>query len=1134
VVTGVYASATNATTFTAAWSNLAGATGYGLDVSTSSQFGVSSYASDLFISEYIEGASNEKYIEIYNGTGVDVGLTNYALILFANGATAPTTSNVLSGTLTNGGVVIFKHTSATNPLGTVNSAVNFNGDDTMALWKRSTAAWVDIFGRIGEDPGSAWTSGSFSTLDKTLIRKSSVTGGVTTNPGSGFPTLTNEWDQLNISVESNLNAHAFAGGSVPDFVAGYSNRNVSGLSASVTGLMESVTYYFRVRATNDDCATLNSTTASVLTVAGPAPEIAVVGTNLALIAAGDLIPTPADGTDFGAVLADGAAAYTNVYSITNSGTAALAISGVSTVSTMGAGADFVVASWPTAVEAGTRSNLTVIFNPAATGVRTAVVTVASSDADESSYSFALQGTGVAPEVAVSGMGVDITDGDAVPSGADGTDFGAVLLGIAATNTFTVTNSGSATLTISGVTTAGAQAAEFVVVTAPAGTLAPGASTTFQLRFEPASSGARTAAVTVVSDDADEALFDFAVQGLGQATAPEIAVLGTNFAEIADGTAVPAAAEGTDFGAAAVGGGPVDRTLYITNSGNGDLAVSGVSTSGAQAADFVVLDFPGIVSPGTASNLLLRFAPLLAGTRSATVIVNNNDGNEGAYDFALQGTGLSTAIVETAAVGTIGETTAQAGGDVTSDGGSSVTNRGVVYNTAGNPTLADSVVQTNAPGTGAYTSTLASLTPGRTYHVRAFAQNAQGTSYGGVSNFAALCFTSSVVNLHADPTNTTDFTAVWDARAGASGYAIDVSTNGSFGGPGGLVTHALQGFEVGDAWNYVQTTATISTVTSTSRTGTTSLRLESSGVATFSNIVLDASVAATVSVAFAATGVDSGEDLFLDLSYDAGTTWTQSVKLVDGFGNASLAFNETNDVDPTTVANPFDFALGSATQVRVRVRTAGLEAGEYYYVDDVSIRSATPVSGLLPGYSNRAVAATSIAVTGLASGVSYYYRVRATNDYCAGVDSTTATVTTATAPAPEIALLGTNGAVVADGDIVPALSDGTDFGSVVLATGYVDRVFVITNLGNATLNVSGVSTSGAHAADFLVMASPAGTVAPGSATSFTLRFEPSAFGGRTATVTVASDDAMRPPMILWFAATPSSPWAMRWSSRRSRG
>ncbi len=82
---------------------------------------------------------------------------------------------------------------------------------------------------------------------------------------------------------------------------------------------------------------------------------------------------------------------------------------------------------------------------------------------------------------------------------------------------------------------------------------------------------------------------------------------------------------------------------------------------------------------------------------------------------------------------IGTTTATAGGNVTSQGSSAVTARGVCYATAPNPTTSDSCM-TLAGGTGAYTVNLAGLTPATTYNVRAYAINSAGTGYGANVTF----------------------------------------------------------------------------------------------------------------------------------------------------------------------------------------------------------------------------------------------------------------------------------------------------------------------------------------------------------------------------------------------------------------
>lgn len=193
------------------------ATGYGLDPGEI-------YATDLFFSEYIEGSSNNKAIEIFNGTGHPVDLSDYSVVLFSNGSATPNYTLVMSGILANNDVYVIANSSAMQAIldsADVTSTVTYyNGDDALAIWKNADSSYVDIFGRIGDDPGSAWTGdGGYTTVNATLIRKSSVEGGVTVNPtGTGptaFTTLTTEWDLYAIDYISNLGIHTFTPGLTP-------------------------------------------------------------------------------------------------------------------------------------------------------------------------------------------------------------------------------------------------------------------------------------------------------------------------------------------------------------------------------------------------------------------------------------------------------------------------------------------------------------------------------------------------------------------------------------------------------------------------------------------------------------------------------------------------------------------------------------------------------------------------------------------------------------------------------------------------------------------------------------------------------------------------------------------------------
>lgn len=121
--------------------------------------------------------------------------------------------------------------------------------------------------------------------------------------------------------------------------------------------------------------------------------------------------------------------------------------------------------------------------------------------------------------------------------------------------------------------------------------------------------------------------------------------------------------------------------------------------------------------------------------------------------------------------------------------------------------------------------------------------------------------------------------------------------------------------------------------------------------------------------------------------------------------------------------------------------------------------------------------------------------------------------TPVAPEPEINLTG-NGITINSGDTTPAIADGTDFGSVELAGGTQTNTFTIQNLGTANLNLTNalpyVSITGAHAGDFNLTTIPVTPITAGNNTTFQITFDPSVIGLRTATVSIANNDANENP------------------------
>ena len=170
---------------------------------------VGAQCTDLFISEYIEGTSNNKAIEIYNPTTAAINLASpvYSIVIYSNGSPTVSFTINLTGTINPGQTFVISNNLSGAALLALSqqtsTSINFNGDDAVALRKAGNN--IDVIGRIGADPGTQWGVGTQSTEDNTIRRNAAVQAG-DPNGGDVFdPTI--EWTGFAADDFSGLGSH---------------------------------------------------------------------------------------------------------------------------------------------------------------------------------------------------------------------------------------------------------------------------------------------------------------------------------------------------------------------------------------------------------------------------------------------------------------------------------------------------------------------------------------------------------------------------------------------------------------------------------------------------------------------------------------------------------------------------------------------------------------------------------------------------------------------------------------------------------------------------------------------------------------------------------------------------------------
>ena len=181
----------------------------------------SSFCEEIYISEYIEGNSNNKALELYNPSPVAIDLSTYRMETWNNGAGEPTNVQQLEGTIEPNGVFVIMNANA-EPLlfqaGDMVSQVTwYNGNDVIALYNNDVL--IDVMGEFGPDPGDAWTvdNGAGSMEEYTLVRKANVSQGTT-----DWAIGQNQWDVYPQDTFDFIGYHVATCSGTPDMQIGFS------------------------------------------------------------------------------------------------------------------------------------------------------------------------------------------------------------------------------------------------------------------------------------------------------------------------------------------------------------------------------------------------------------------------------------------------------------------------------------------------------------------------------------------------------------------------------------------------------------------------------------------------------------------------------------------------------------------------------------------------------------------------------------------------------------------------------------------------------------------------------------------------------------------------------------------------
>ncbi len=332
----------------------------------------------------------------------------------------------------------------------------------------------------------------------------------------------------------------------------------------------------------------------------------------------------------------------------------------------------------------------------------------------------------------------------------------------------------------------------------------------------------------------------------------------------------------------------------------------------------------------------------------------SDGNDFYWaidDITISSTNFST--VKTVPVLGLSGSTASSGGNVTSEGSSSVIAKGVCWSLNPNPTIDDLKTIDGTDG-GAYRSDISGINPDSTYYLRAYATNNNGTSYGAQSMILPQPKSTDATSI-----SSSGFTANWDAINSASGYVLDVSST-SFGNI--ALIENFDGFMQSGYANYSDSLDIFTIIP-----GWT-------GYAVTDNIgnalINSSSSGRIITPIINLSGNEGNYTLYFDLSpYYVGDDKKVIVSISNDGGSS---FNPIDTlVMPESTTKEIIKITGGTENSQVKIAVPSQSSSNRFTIDNIRIE----VSDILKDYNNLSVSSNSCDITVPESGT-YYYRVRA--------------------------------------------------------------------------------------------------------------------------------------------------------------